>query len=81
MNTIRYTHSGWLGICPVLLSMPRDTLPVIIVARRWWWYPAYFVSEAIIGSVVLWIYFINRAVDPRSRPIVRVRRLRKDIWK
>ncbi len=35
MQTVTLTHSGWFGICPVLLAF--DGEGGMFVEPRWWW--------------------------------------------
>lgn len=58
--TLKFTHRGWFGICPVYVSDPEGWAPVI-EPRHLLLTLLFWVSEAAIET----IHLVRRAMDPQ----------------
>lgn len=50
MTTIRVTHKGWFGLCPVYLGNLDDACPLVLERSRLL-VPLMMLSEAMFGVV------------------------------
>lgn len=50
IHRCKYTHYGWMGICPVHIADPKSDCPTID-ARYWWMEPLHDLSLMFFNAI------------------------------